>query len=225
MIRFDDGTFLLTTKVKESVRFEERDRFGQGKNRDFGIGFAFGPCPGYGGGKFGCRGQLPPSQRQLVRRHGERCGGHQRSCLLLRHDVRGDRAAVPNCRKGPHGSSREGSQDVLTIQPPQGVIQGKYYYVSRLFNVGKDGGSGYTAVIDLVIDKGRIVHIETDEATPSNYYSDLWRAQRKRTSGYGFFQATKGRTDRTLVTLINGLTFLEWQILKANSLNIDFDTV
>ena len=25
--------------------------------------------------------------------------------------------------------------------------------------------------------------------------------------------------------MVNGLTFLEWQILKANSLNIDFDTV
>ena len=59
MIRFDDGAFLGTTKVKESVCFEERDRFGQGKNRDFGIGFAFGDCPDLGGatqiGRASCR--------------------------------------------------------------------------------------------------------------------------------------------------------------------------
>ena len=120
MIRFDDGAFLGTTKVKESVCFEERDRFGQGKNRDFGIGFAFGACPGLGGGRFGCRGRLPPGQRQLVRRPGERCGGHQRPCLLLRRDVRGDRAAFQGCREGSgaDGCRGERAQDVLVGPAP-----------------------------------------------------------------------------------------------------------
>lgn len=109
-----------------------------------------------------------------------------------------------------------------SVQPPRGVVRGEYYHENYTFG-GKNGN--YSALIDLVIDKGRIVHIEMDEVTPPEYYSELWRAQRKRTSGYAFFQATKPRTDRTLVTVVNGLTFLEWQILKANSLNIDFDTV
>ena len=109
-----------------------------------------------------------------------------------------------------------------SVQPPRGVVRGEYYHENYSFG-GKNGD--YSALIDLVVDKGRIVHIEMDEVTPPEYYSDLWRAQRKRTSGYAFFQATKPRTDRTLVTVVNGLTFLEWQILKANSLNIDFDTV
>lgn len=109
-----------------------------------------------------------------------------------------------------------------SVQPPRGIVRGEYYFENYSFG-GKNGL--YSALIDLVIDKGRIVHIEMDEVTPPEYYSELWRAQRKRTSGYAFFQSTKPRTDRTLVTVVNGLTFLEWQILKANSLNIDFDTV
>ncbi|MDO4787376.1 MAG: hypothetical protein Q4A13_10575, partial [Fretibacterium sp.] len=95
-----------------------------------------------------------------------------------------------------------------SVQPPRGVIRGEYYHENYGFG-GKNGD--YSALIDLVIDKGRIVHIEMDEMTPPEYYSELWRAQRKRTSGYAFFQATKPRTDRTLVTVVNGLTFLEWQ--------------
>ena len=109
-----------------------------------------------------------------------------------------------------------------SVQPPRGIVRGEYYHENYSFG-GKNGD--YSALIDLVVDKGRIVHVEMDEVTPPEYYSELWRAQRKRTSGYAFFQATKPRTDRTLVTVVNGLTFLEWQILKANSLNIDFDTV
>ncbi|RRD64367.1 hypothetical protein [Fretibacterium sp. OH1220_COT-178] len=146
---------------------------------------------------------------------------------VFSYDVMSGATVLPSrtAGKAPMDQAEKDRKMFWTIQPPRGIIRGEYYHTSRLFNVGKDGGLGYTAMIDLVIDKGRIVHVEMDESTPSNYYSDLWRAQRKRTSGYGFFQASKGRTDRTLVTLNNGLTFLEWQILKANSLNIDFDTV
>ena len=82
-----------------------------------------------------------------------------------------------------------------SVQSPRGIVRGEYYFENYSFG-GKNGL--YSALIDLVIDKGRIVHIEMDEVTPPEYYSELWRAQRKRTSGYAFFQSTKPRTDLSL---------------------------
>lgn len=60
---------------------------------------------------------------------------------------------------------------------------------------------------------------------PDSYYNETYAEKYKRRTGYTFFQFEKPRTDTTKVTWANGVTFLEWQILKANSLNIDFNTV
>ena len=43
-----------------------------------------------------------------------------------------------------------------SVQPPRGIVRGEYYFENYSFG-GKNGL--YSALIDLVIDKGRIVPI------------------------------------------------------------------
>lgn len=109
-----------------------------------------------------------------------------------------------------------------TAEPPMGLIAGEYYRIDDLFG---HFNSQYTASIDLVVNEGKIVHVEMDEKLSADYYNPTWANQYKRRTGYTWFQFSKPRTDTTKVTWANGITFLEWQILKNNSLAIDFDTV
>ena len=109
-----------------------------------------------------------------------------------------------------------------TATPPMGLIAGEFYGLDHRFGHFNDH---YNALIDLVVDNGRIVHVEMDEKLSPTYYNKDWASQKKRRTGYTFFQFEKPRTDVTKVTWANGVTFLEWQILKHQSLNIDFDTV
>lgn len=106
-----------------------------------------------------------------------------------------------------------------TVQPPQGLIEGDYYYGEKEFN------EGFTATADLVLSGNNIVHLELDEIAPDDYYSEDWAGEGKRRSGYADFQASKDRTSRTLVTWVNGATFLEWQALKKNGLDINYETI
>lgn len=117
-----------------------------------------------------------------------------------------------------------------TVQPPLGIVEGEYYHLDKKFNEGAHQDKGdpddyFLGTTDLVVSDGKIRHIEFDEIPGKTYYNKTWAAQTKRRSGYAFFQFSKPRTDRTLVTWVNGQTFLEWQILNHNSLNLIFDTV
>lgn len=109
-----------------------------------------------------------------------------------------------------------------TATPPMGLIEGEYYFINHKFGHFNDK---YDALIDLVINDGKIVHVEMDEKLSPTYYNKTWANQKKRRTGYTFFQFSKPRTDTTKVTWANGVTFLEYQILKYNSLNLDFSTV
>lgn len=109
-----------------------------------------------------------------------------------------------------------------TATPPMGLIVGEYYGLAHKFG---HFGDQYDALVDLVVDNGRIVHVEMDEKLSPTYYSKTWANQKKRRTGYTFFQFEKPRTDVTKVTWANGVTFLEYQILKNQSLNFEFDTV
>lgn len=109
-----------------------------------------------------------------------------------------------------------------TATPPMGLIVGEYYGLVHKFG---HFGDQYDALVDLVVDNGRIVHVEMDEKLSPTYYSKTWANQKKRRTGYTFFQFEKPRTDVTKVTWANGVTFLEYQILKNQSLNFEFDTV
>lgn len=100
-----------------------------------------------------------------------------------------------------------------TVQPPLGVIKGEFY------RAVKDFAGGYIATTDLVIEDGKVVHIEMNERGPKDYYEEHWADQTKRRSGYGFFQAQSPRTHETLMVTPNAFNYLEWQVLKYNSLN------
>ena len=106
-----------------------------------------------------------------------------------------------------------------SIQPPKGIIVGDYYSGQKVF----DGG--YEAYAEVVVNNNEIVHIELNERPPVTYYAAEWAGETKRRSGYGFFQAKSPRTDYTLVTLINGMSYLEWQVLKNQKLDFDYKTL
>lgn len=104
-------------------------------------------------------------------------------------------------------------------RPQLGTIVGDYYHNEVVFN------EGYTAVVDVVSNDGDILLVEFDEIGPGDYYDGDWAGMNKRLSGYGFFQASKGRTDKTLVSVINTMTYLESQMIEENRLDGEFNTV
>ena len=106
-----------------------------------------------------------------------------------------------------------------SVQPPKGIIVGDYYSGKKVF----DGG--YEAYAEVVVNNNEIVHIELNERPPVTYYASEWAGETKRRSGYGFFQAKSPRTDYTLATLINGMSYLEWQVLKNQKLDFDYKTL
>lgn len=106
-----------------------------------------------------------------------------------------------------------------TVQPPLGIVEGEYYRVE------KELTGGYMTETELVINGGNIVHVELDERGPADYYEPKWAGETKRRSGYGFFQAHSRRTDATLVVTPNAFNYLEWQLLKYNSLNIPIEGI
>ena len=106
-----------------------------------------------------------------------------------------------------------------SVQPPKGIITGDYYSGKKVF----DGG--YEAYAEVVVNNNEIVHIELNERPPVTYYASEWAGETKRRSGYGFFQAKSPRTDYTLATLINGMSYLEWQVLKNQKLDFEYKTL
>ena len=119
--------------------------------------------------------------------------------------------------------TKEGQEKIKamywSVQPPKGIIVGDYYSGKKVF----DGG--YEAYAEVVVNNNEIVHIELNERPPITYYASEWAGETKRRSGYGFFQAKNARTNYTLVTLINGMSYLEWQVLKNQKLDLDYKTL
>ena len=119
--------------------------------------------------------------------------------------------------------NKEGQEKInamyWSVQPPKGIIVGDYYSGKKVF----DGG--YEAYAEVVVNNNEIVHIELNERPPITYYASEWAGETKRRSGYGFFQAKNARTNYTLVTLINGMGYLEWQVLKNQKLDLDYKTL
>lgn len=104
-------------------------------------------------------------------------------------------------------------------RPEVGTVKGDYYTDTIDFE------DGYIGTADVVIAGDKLVLVEFDERGPDDYYSETWAGQTKRTSGYANFQAENDRTNVTLVTIVNGMTILEDQMMKNNSLTGDFVSV
>lgn len=107
-----------------------------------------------------------------------------------------------------------------TNQPPLGLMVGNYFTNEGFFDVGNKG------IVEIVTDfNGTIINVEFQEYGAENYYQPTYAGANKRLSDYAFFQAKNPRTDETLVTVVNGITFVEEQMRKENRIDGNFKTV
>lgn len=106
-------------------------------------------------------------------------------------------------------------------QPPLGLLEGYYYRNEGLF----DGGNNGVVEIVTAKDDAKILNVEFTEFASDHYYESRYSGVNKRLSDYPFFQADNPRTDDTLATVVNGITFLEKQMRDENRVTGNFDTV
>ncbi|MHC5227089.1 hypothetical protein ACYSNW_02285 [Enterococcus sp. LJL99] len=105
-------------------------------------------------------------------------------------------------------------------QPPLGLMKGNYFTNDGYFDVGNKG------IVEIVTDdSGKIINVEFNEYGAENYYESKYAGANKRLSDYAFFQAQNPRTDTTLVTVVNGITFVEKQMREENRVDGNFETV
>ncbi|WP_207696724.1 hypothetical protein DOK67_0001967 [Enterococcus sp. DIV0212c] len=105
-------------------------------------------------------------------------------------------------------------------QPPLGLIEGNYFTNDGYFDVGNKG------IVEIITDDtNKIINVEFNEYGAENYYESKYSGANKRLSDYAFFQAQNPRTDRTLVTVVNGITFVEKQMREENRVSGNFETV
>lgn len=106
-------------------------------------------------------------------------------------------------------------------QPPLGLLKGDYYKNEGTFTGGNYG------IVEIVTeeDQGKILDVEFTEFASDPYYDTKYSGVNKRLSDYAFFQAGNTRTDPTLVTVVNGITYLEKQMRDENRVTGDFMTV
>lgn len=106
-------------------------------------------------------------------------------------------------------------------QPPLGLLEGYYYSNEGIFT-----GNNY-GLVEIVTDPadGTILDVEFTEFASDSYYEPKYAGANKKLSDYAFFQANNTRTDETLVTVVNGISFVEKQMRDENRVTGDFLTV
>lgn len=106
-------------------------------------------------------------------------------------------------------------------QPPLGLLEGYYYKNEGLFT-----GNNY-GVVEVVThpETTDILNVEFTEFASESYYEPKYAGANKKLSDYAFFQADNTRTDETLVTVVNGITYVEKQMRDENRVTGDFLTV
>jgi len=104
-----------------------------------------------------------------------------------------------------------------------GMVKGDYYKAENWFAPHFPGDKGYHGILEVVCRDGHIQMVEFNEINNPTYYIKRFQGVSKRLSDYGFFQATKERTAKTGVVLVNGLAHLEKQMVEQNRLTGDFD--
>lgn len=123
---------------------------------------------------------------------------------------------------------REKTVDILdrlfwSVQPRLGLVKGDYYREENWFAPHFPGDKGYHGILEVVRNNGRLELVEFNEINNPTYYIKLYQGVSKRLSNYGFMQATKERTAKSGVVLVNGLTHLEQQMIAENRLTGEFD--
>ncbi len=112
-----------------------------------------------------------------------------------------------------------------SVQPPKGLIKGDYYREEMRFGSGANYDPGHLGILEVVHRDGRLQMVEFNERCSPTYYVNMQQDMSKRLSNYCFFQATKGRTEKTGAVLVNGLTHVEEQMMAENRLTGPFDLV
>ena len=113
----------------------------------------------------------------------------------------------------------------LSVQPPKGLIKGNYYREEERFSSCFNGDLGHLGVLEVVTQRDSIIMVEFNEQCSPTHYIRHFQNVDKRLSDYGFFQASKERTAKTGVVLVNGITSVETQMVEKNRLTGDFDLV
>ena len=112
-----------------------------------------------------------------------------------------------------------------TVQPPQGLIKGHYYREEMRFGSGGNFDPGHLGILEVVYWDGKLRMVEFNERCTPTYYVNSQQDMSKRLSNYCFFQATKGRTEKTGAVIVNGMTHVEQQMMAENRLTGAFDLV
>lgn len=121
-----------------------------------------------------------------------------------------------------------------TVQPPLEIITGDYYiarheYFSPPFHLDvKEGNlagivSPHKGRIEVVVNDGEIVFVEFNETAMDKYYAQYFAGKEKRRTDYGIWQASKERTRKEGVVLVDAFLHAEAQIMERQSLEGDFD--
>ena len=97
-------------------------------------------------------------------------------------------------------------------QPPLGLMTGNYYKNEGVFTGGNYG------IVEIITEPEtqRILNVEFTEFASDPYYDTRYSGVNKRLSDYPEFQTSNTRTDDTLVTVVNGITYVEKQMRDEN---------
>ena len=103
-------------------------------------------------------------------------------------------------------------------QPPLGLMTGNYYKNEGVFTGGNYG------IVEIITEPEtqRILNVEFTEFASDPYYDTRYSGVNKRLSDYPEFQASNTRTDDTLVTVVNGITYVEKQMRDENRVTGNF---
>ncbi len=110
-----------------------------------------------------------------------------------------------------------------SIQPRLGLTKGEYYREEGWFTPHPGDSKDFYGVLEAVTEKGKLQMVEFNEFNAPTYYIRKYQNANKRYSDYAFLQASRERTASTRVVLVNGMTYVEEQMMRENRLNGEFD--
>lgn len=110
-----------------------------------------------------------------------------------------------------------------SIQPNLGLIKGDYYREEGWFTPHPGDSKDFYGVLEAVSEDGKLRQVEFNEFNAPTYYIRKYQNANKRYSDYAFLQASRERTASTHVVLVNGMTYVEEQMMRENRLDGEFD--
>ncbi|WP_055669085.1 hypothetical protein [Desnuesiella massiliensis] len=121
--------------------------------------------------------------------------------------------ATTQATKDTQGAAQMTKLD-WSIQPKLGIIKGDFYKIEERFR------QGHLGTLEIVKDKGAIVHVEFNERTRPNYYHRYYQDVPKRMSEYNFTMGEKKGA-----AWIQSVVKVEKQMLEKQSITGEFDAV